>query len=231
MSETFEPRGGPPGRLFGTYLAEVVSVKDTKRQGRVQIRLLGFDGVGAQDAAIWARVAVPFAGANRGAFFIPDKGDEVVVSFVHGDPRLPIVTGGVWNGQAAPPEQLGGSGEDVDRWTFVGKRGTRIAIIEEQAGATIKLSTPSSTESMTLTTQSGGKVEIKTSTSTVTIDSEGVSVQSTKVKINASQIEMQAAQFKIDAPVVQCTGIVRASVAQAPSILGNVYTTGAGNIL
>ena len=30
------------------------------------------------------------------------------------------------------PETLGGAGDAVDRWTIVGKKGTRIAIVEEQ---------------------------------------------------------------------------------------------------
>jgi uncharacterized protein involved in type VI secretion and phage assembly len=216
--------------MYGAYLAEVVSVKDDKSQGRVQIRLYGFDGVGAQDAPIWARVAVPFAGADRGSFFIPNRGDEVVVQFVHGDPRLALVIGGVWNGSAAPPETIGGDGEQVDRWSFVGRQGTRIAIVEEQAGAKISLTTPNDSESVLITAESGGKIEIKTSTSTITLDTEGVSIDSTKVKVTAAQVEFSAAMVKIDAPVVQCTGIVKASVVNAPSVLGNVYSPGAGNV-
>ena len=54
------------------YLAEVVSVQDPDSMSRVKVKLLSFDAIGEQDAEIWARVAVPFAGNNRGAFFIPD---------------------------------------------------------------------------------------------------------------------------------------------------------------
>lgn len=230
MTETIDPRGGPPGKLFGSYLAEVVSVRDDRNQGRVQVRLLGFDGVGDQDAPIWARVAVPFAGADRGAFMIPDKGDEVVVQFVHGDPRQPIVIGGLWNGQAGPPEAIGGDGERVDRWTFVGRQGTRVAIVEEAAGAKITLTTPQRTESIEITEQGGGKIEIKTMMSTITLDSEGVSVQTTKVKVTAAQIEVTAAMVKVDAALAEFSGIVRANVVQTPSVIGNVYTPGAGNV-
>src|SRR5262249_35165737 len=130
-SNTLEARGGPPAKLYGTYLAEVVSVKDDTKQGRIQVKLLNFDGIGAQNAPMWARVAVPYAGSNRGAFLIPNKGDEVIVQFLHGDPSHAVVTGGLWNGKSPQPEQLGGAGDQVDRWTFVGKQGTRIAIVEE----------------------------------------------------------------------------------------------------
>jgi len=64
------------------YLARVVSVSDPQSRNRVQLRLYNADGIADQDGPIWARVAVPFAGDNRGAFFIPDVGDEVVVAFM-----------------------------------------------------------------------------------------------------------------------------------------------------
>src|SRR5262245_38638526 len=105
-----------PVELFSaTYIAEVVSVQDPENLSRVQVRLPNFDGVADQDAPVWARVAVPFAGDRRGAFMIPDVGDEVLVSFINRDPRFPVVIGGLWNGNAGPPETLGGSGDRVDR--------------------------------------------------------------------------------------------------------------------
>src|SRR4029434_8606413 len=117
--------------VFGaTYVAEVVAVQDPDNLSRVQVRLPNFDGVEGQDAAVWARVAVPFAGKNRGAFMWPDVGDEVLGRFMKRDPRMPVVVGGLWNGNAGPPETLGGSGDRIDRWTIVGKAGTRIAIVE-----------------------------------------------------------------------------------------------------
>ena len=62
-----EAHGTAPGKLYGVYLAKVTSVKDDKKQGRIQLKLLAFDGVTEQDAPIWARVAVSFAGNNYGA--------------------------------------------------------------------------------------------------------------------------------------------------------------------
>ncbi len=81
------------------YLAKVVSVQDPQNRNQVQVRLYNTDAVSGQDGPVWARVAVPFAGGSRGAFFIPDVGDEVVVAFVGGDARCPIVLGSLWNGR------------------------------------------------------------------------------------------------------------------------------------
>lgn len=230
MNAALEAHGTAPGKLFGVYLATVTSVKDDKKQGRIQVKLLAFDGVTAQNAPMWARVAVPFAGPNRGAFLIPNKDDVVVVQFVHGEPSAPVVIGGVWNGQQQAPEQLGGSGEEVDRWTFVGKRGSRIAIVEEQAGATISMTTPNNTESITITQQSSGKVELKTKTSTVTMDSSGVTVKSTKVTVKAASVTVNAPSVTVNAVLSKFNGVIKAIAVQAPSIIGNLYTPGAGNI-
>ena len=218
--------------LLGTgYLAEVVSVKDTDQLSRVQVRLLSYDGIGDQDAPLWARVAVPFAGNNRGAFMLPDVGDEVLVTFVNGDARMPIVIGGLWNGQQSPPGTLGGSGESVDRWTIVGKAGTRIAIVEESASdAKILFTTPGGV-SGELTDAGGGKIEFIQAGTMVTIDNQGVTVNtSMNVKIQATQVEISAAMVTVNAGLSKFSGVVQADTVIANSVVSASYTPGAGNI-
>jgi uncharacterized protein involved in type VI secretion and phage assembly len=229
LADLFEPAGA--GIAGACHLAEVVSVKDTAKLNRVQVRLLAADGVAGQDGPIWARVAVPFAGKNRGAFMLPDKGDEVLVAFVNGDPRLPVVVGSLWNGAASAPDKLGGNGEAIDRWTIVGKAGTRIAIVEERAGeATITLKTPGNVTA-TITQKSGGKIELKGAGNTVTMDSQGVSIQtSAKVKVQASQVEVTAGMVKVDSAMSKFSGVVKCDVLQATTVVATTYTPGAGNI-
>lgn len=222
----------PQAGLFSaSYLAEVVAVNDPDRRARVQIRLLNADGIGAQDGPIWARVAQPFAGSDRGAFMLPDVGDEVLVIFLQGDPRLPMVVGGLWNGSASPPETLGGSGERVDRWTIVGKAGTRIAIVEERGGQeTIALRTPGGV-SAELTDTAGGKIELKAAGCTVTIDSGGVKIQTgAKVSVEASQVEVTAGMVNVDAGMSQFSGVVRCDTLITNTVVATTYTPGAGNI-
>jgi uncharacterized protein involved in type VI secretion and phage assembly len=193
--------------------------------------LLNCDGLGEQDGPIWARVAVSFAGPARGAFFIPDVGDEVLLTFVQGDARLPIVIGSLWNGSATAPETLGGSGDRVDRWTLVGKAGTRLAIVEENPGeATISLTTPGNV-SCQLTDAGGGKTEIKAAGATVTIDSSGVSIQTpAKVQVQASQVEITAGMVTVDTAMAKFSGLVKCEVLQATTVIATTYTPGAGNI-
>lgn len=210
------------------HLATVVSVQDPEQLARIKVRLLTVDGEG--DAEIWARVAVPFAGADRGALFIPDVDDEVLVTFLAGDPRFPIVIGGLWNGGASPPEQF--SGDRVDRWTITGKAGTRIAIVEESSGsAKIEFTTPNGI-SGTLTDESGGSIKFAdVSGNSITIDSQGISLQAaSKVKVQAGQVEVSAGMVQVDAGMSKFSGVVKCDVLQATTVIASTYTPGAGNV-
>jgi uncharacterized protein involved in type VI secretion and phage assembly len=215
----------------GSYLAKVVAVNDPEGLSRVQIRLFSFDGPDSQDAPLWARVATPFAGNDRGGFFIPDVDDEVLVTFVNGDPRQPIVIGGLWSGSASVPETLGGSGDSVDRWTLTGKAGTRIAIVEEQAStATISFTTPGGV-SGELTDSGGGKIEFTIGGTTVTYDNQGVTINtSMNVKVQATMVDITASMVTVNAGMSKFSGVVQADSIITNSIISASYTPGAGNI-
>jgi uncharacterized protein involved in type VI secretion and phage assembly len=220
------------GLASSAHLALVTSVKDPGNLNRVQLRILSCDGASDQDAEIWARVAVPFAGDKRGAFFIPSVGDEVIVVFVSNDSRFPVVVGSLWNGSAHAPDQFGGSGDAVDRWLFVGKAGTRIAIVEESGGEPkIEFKTPGGVTG-TLTDDGGGKVEFKdTAGSSIKIDSSGITLQtSSKVQVQASQVQVSAGQVTVDAAMSTFSGMVKCDVMQATTVIATTYTPGAGNI-
>ena len=214
-----------------TQLAEVISVADPENRNRVEIKLLAYDGVEQQQARLWARVATPFAGNEKGAFFMPDVGDEVLVTFVNGDSRYPIIIGSLWNGRDAAPEELGGSGDAVDRWSIVGKAGTRIAIEELQSGQpTIKLTTPQGV-SVVITDEGGGKIECISAGNTVTFDSAGVSVQSpAEVSVAASTVSVDAGMVTVNAGISTFNGVVKCDTLIATTVVASTYTPGAGNV-
>lgn len=217
----------------GALLAKVVSVKDPENRNRIQLRIYNLDGIADQDATVWARVAVPFAGNNRGAFFIPDVGDEVLVVFLLGDSRFPVVLGGLWNGHDSSPDSLGGSGDSVDRWTLTGKAGTKIAIIEDNSGPTIQLTTPGKL-SGTMTDSGGGSIEFKNSTQTsIKIDSSGITINAPTGQVQitaASGVTVNAPQVNVTAAMSTFSGIVKCQVLQATTVVATTYTPGAGNV-
>jgi uncharacterized protein involved in type VI secretion and phage assembly len=217
----------PPARC---QLAEVVSVEDPERKSRIQVRLLAYDGVGEQDAPIWARLVVPFAGDKRGAFLVPDVGDEVLVQFVQGDSRQAVVLGALWNGKTEIPETLGGSGKRVDRWTLTGRDGTRIAIVEDASGARIELSTPGGVTG-TLTDEEGGKIELSAAGSTITIDPTGVRVETQgSVNVQASDVSVTAGSVSVEAAVSTFSGAITCQSLTAGTVSGGTYTPGVGQI-
>ena len=211
----------------GAQLAKVVSVQDPQSLSRVQVQLVGPDA--DDDARIWARVAVPFAGDNYGAFLIPDVDQEVLVVLIAGDARSAVVVGALWNGATGIPETIGGS--SVDRWTLSGKNGTRIAIVEAASGQEkVEIETPAGVKA-TLTDEAGGKITLEAAGNTITMDTQGVSIQAgSKVSVTAGQVEVSAGQVTVNAGISQFSGVVRCDTLVATTVVGTTYTPGAGNV-
>ncbi|EKY18413.1 type VI secretion system Vgr family protein [Capnocytophaga sp. oral taxon 324] len=86
-------------------IAEVVANDDPKKQGRIQVRFFWQKTLGEQTP--WLRVQTPDAGVltdksgNRGFQFIPEVGDQVMVSFEQGNPHRPYVSGSMYHGKNA----------------------------------------------------------------------------------------------------------------------------------
>ncbi len=62
-----------------------------------------YPGVNNELESNWARIVNPGGGKSRGLTFMPEINDEVVLGFENGDPRRPIVLGGLFNGKDAQP--------------------------------------------------------------------------------------------------------------------------------
>jgi type VI secretion system secreted protein VgrG len=59
-----------------------------------------------ENSSCWIRVSQTWAGKNWGAMQIPRIGQEVIVSFLEGDPDRPIITGRVYNAEQTVPYDL-----------------------------------------------------------------------------------------------------------------------------
>jgi type VI secretion system secreted protein VgrG len=59
-----------------------------------------------ENSSCWIRTSQPWGGGNWGAMWIPRIGQEVIVSFLEGDPDRPIITGRVYNAEQMPPYDL-----------------------------------------------------------------------------------------------------------------------------
>ncbi len=113
-SATYRPaRVTPKPVIHGAQTAVVVGPAGEEiypdKYGRVKVQFY-WDREGKRDekSSCWVRCAQIIAGKNWGAIHIPRIGQEVVVSFLEGNPDRPIITGVVYNADQMPPYPLPG---------------------------------------------------------------------------------------------------------------------------
>lgn len=218
----------PEGWLHAAQLAVVASLDDPEGMNRVQVRLVSCDAADEQDAPLWARVVCPFAGKDRGAYLIPDVGDEVLVVFQNGDASYPLVLGGLWNGDATAPETIGSDGN-------------RYKKIRSKNGVTITLDDQSGQERFIAETPGGQRITLKDGPGTVLVEdangnsaefaSAGITITAAaNVDIKAAKVTVTAGMVKVDSALAQFTGVVQCQTLISNAVVSTSYTPGAGNI-
>lgn len=105
------PRTTKKPKIFGTQTAIVVGKSGEEiwpdEYGRVKVQFhWDQDGTSDENSSCWIRVAQVWAGKSWGTLFIPRMDTEVIVSFLEGDPDLPIIIGTVYNATQTVPYTL-----------------------------------------------------------------------------------------------------------------------------
>jgi uncharacterized protein involved in type VI secretion and phage assembly len=180
-------------RYFGVAEAVVVDIDDPEQEGRVKVKFMWFDPTMPSD---WCRVAQLYAGGGYGAFWVPEVDDEVLVAFVHGDMRFPVVLGGLYNGKDKPStfRSDGADQPEKNQKLFRTARGHELLFDDTSGQEKVVLS---SANGHTLTLDdTAGRVIVETSGGqSVTLDDSGtVTIKgSTSVTVDAPQIKLGAA--------------------------------------
>ncbi len=90
-----------PG-VKGTHLAKVKQINEDKDgEFRVLVDLVAFQN-DSDSNELWARIAFNYASDQAGFFFFPEIGDEVLITFLNGDPRFPVIIGSLYSSKLAP---------------------------------------------------------------------------------------------------------------------------------
>ncbi len=112
VAERFRPRRRPKPRIFGTHLAFVVGENDgdeidVDSYGRVKVefRWDRRDMHGGKPTR-HIRVSQPWAGAGFGFVMLPRVNEEVIVSYIDGDPDEPVIVGRLHNAFVPTPLNL-----------------------------------------------------------------------------------------------------------------------------
>jgi uncharacterized protein involved in type VI secretion and phage assembly len=165
-------------RYYGHYLAEVVDVNDPDQLGRIRVQADQFaDSV---DQPVWASVVRPSAGDKQGVFFTPKKGDQVVLSYIAGDVREPMIVGYAHSTQKAPDTAK----VSTQRHGIVTTIGS--LIFDEQNGTiTVKLDVAGAPE-VSVTLAANGITAKCGDGSSITIATDHVEIKSADVKVKVT---------------------------------------------
>jgi uncharacterized protein involved in type VI secretion and phage assembly len=156
-------------RIYGVVVGIVTNNKDDGNMGRIKVK---FPWLSDDDESGWARVAAPMAGSGRGAYFLPEVDDEVLVAFEHGDIHFPYVVGALWNGKDSPPAQ-----------NSDGKNNIRV--IHSRSGHLVRLDDTDGDEKIEVIDKTGGNsITIKASDNSIAITCTG------RMKLSANGIEI-----------------------------------------
>ena len=179
---------GTSSKIAGAVIGIVTNNQDPDKLGRIKVK---FPWLSDEDESNWARVVSFMAGNKRGAFFLPEVDDEVLVMFEHGDINMPYVIGSLWNGVDLPPE-TNTDGEN------------NIRVIRSRSGHVIRLNDKDGEEKIEIIDKSEKNlISIDTKDNKITISSDRdieLSATNGKVIINAQDVEIKSsASTKIEA--------------------------------
>lgn len=219
-------------KYYGVFSGIVSDVNDPAKEGRIKVRFPWFD---RDMTSEWCRVSQLYAGAgSKGSLFVPDLEDEVVVAFVHGDMREPVILGCVYNGSDKAPSYRDASRDQKLIRTRTGHEllfdeteGQERLRLTSQGGHVIDCDDPG--KAMKCATPGGRTITLDDNSSAVKIETpDGMSIvmQGGTVTIKGTT------SVKLDAPKVDITSSASMSVPLGEALVmafnAHVHPTAVG---
>lgn len=175
FSETYDvsemPGSGVIPSVSGLHIG-VVSQLESDPDGEDRI-LVQIPIINNEEEGIWARVATLDAGENRGSFFRPEIGDEVIIGFINDDPNDAVVLG-MLNSSAKPAPIV--ASDDNHEKGFVTRSEMKMIFNDDKI-------------SYTLETPAGKKLILDEDADVITIEDEHSNV----LTLNSDGITMESA--------------------------------------
>jgi uncharacterized protein involved in type VI secretion and phage assembly len=187
------PAAGLLPAVSGLQVGVVSALEgDPAHEERIAVRLPFADN---STEGVWSRIACLDAGKQRGTFFRPEIGDEVVVGFLDSDPRHPVVLG-MCHSSAKPAPQPPADKNDLKG--YVSRSGMRLLFDDDKKSA--MLETPAGNR-LTLSEDAKGIVLEDQNGNKITLDTSGVTIESAKdlvlkagkdIRLEGSNVELKA---------------------------------------
>lgn len=187
------PAAGLLPAAHGLQTAVVTALQDDPDgEDRIRVRLPMVDP--AEDGT-WARIATLDAGDSRGTFFRPEIDDEVVVGFLDGDPRFPIVLG-MCHSSAKPAPEPGSDDNHHKGYTSRSKirlffDDDKVAVLIETPGGN-KLTLSEDEKKVTIADQNGNSIVLDDSGITLDSAKDLVLKAAGDVKAQGKNVELKA---------------------------------------
>lgn len=181
-------------QVNGVRYAEVESIED---DGYVLTWLSSDDDAPSAPA----RVATLMAGGERGTFFNPEPGDEVVVAFEGGDLDRPVIVGSLWSDVDSPPEDADTSSSNNLRiirsrlghqLTFDDSPGAGKVTLQTADEHKLEMDDPA--KKITLQTPGGLKIEMDETARTIRIELNS----STYIQLSDAGVDVMGAQINLN---------------------------------
>lgn len=159
-----------------------------------------------------------------------DAGDQVLVAFEQGDPRMPYVIGGPWNTQAPPPEGVDDSGRNT------------VKRIRSRSGVTLRVRDDGNKDSLTIETPGGQRITLEDGPGSVTIEDAGGNSVTLSPSGSPRQREPEddcqrvggrthAGMMTVSAGMSRFSGVVQCDTLISNAVVSASYSPGAGNRL
>jgi uncharacterized protein involved in type VI secretion and phage assembly len=180
-------------RIMGVVIGLVTDNHDPDGRARVKVK---FPWMADQAESDWAKVMSFMAGKERGAVFLPETGDEVLVAFEHGDVQHPYVLGALWNSDDLPPETNQDGKNNIRK--IKSRSGHEIILDDSQGAEKIEVRDKSGSNVITIDSVKGEMT--LTSQTKLILKSQQIEITAdANLKLNASgQLEVKGAMVKIN---------------------------------
>jgi type VI secretion system secreted protein VgrG len=228
------PRSVRKPVVYGPQTALVVGKSGeeiwTDKYGRVKLQFhWDREGESDENSSCWVRVSQAWAGSNWGSIHIPRIDQEVVVSFLEGDPDRPLITGRVYNEDMMPPYALpdnqtqsglmsrsskGGTAELFNEIRFEDKAGEEKIYFHGQKdfdrvvenNDTLKVGSSEAADgSQTIEIWKDRTAEIKTGNDSLKVSAGERTVEAAKkitLKVGGSTITIEPAKISLSSPEI-----------------------------
>ncbi len=224
FSETYDINDAPAAGLIpavkGLQYGVVSQLQDDPQgENRIMVTLPVVDSA---EQGIWCRVATLDAGENRGSFFLPEIGDEVLVGFINEDPNNAVIVGML--NSSAKPAPLTAEDENNIKG-FVTRSEMKFLFDDDKKSVTIE--TPAGKK--VIIDEDAGEITLQDENSnTLKMNKDGISIESGK-----DLIMKATGDVTIEGMNIEITGQaeVKASGNAGTEISSSASTTIKGSIV